>query len=404
MNLIILRLMDATDNIECTLIEEGNASVITKISSIDEALHLAQMRAAFLIISGTEVISLEKSLPKMPMNKLTKALPFAIEDQLLEPIDHYHIVITHVQENGRVSLLAIPQKKMQEYLQFFQHKLVFKAMLPDYFLLPYEAKKWHVVVEKTILIRVNAYHGLSCDAENWQQLLILLWEESEEAERPSLLVIHYCGEKSPLDKMGLSTLPLTIEEKNESADFLMNGAINLTQNTNVPNLLQDKFEQEHHLSPIKKLGFLTSIIVTIGIVVSLVSTAAQFFVLKKQDKFLQAQIELLYKQIYPSATSVVAPQIRMDRTLKELQNNQTGNGYLGLLASVGQVLKQMPAVKIITIHYQDAQLVLELQANNFNSLDLALDQLHRAGLIAKQDQGATKNNQVVARFTIQEKT
>ncbi|MFN7097784.1 MAG: type II secretion system protein GspL, partial [Gammaproteobacteria bacterium] len=393
---------------------------------------------------GMDIIAIEKNLPKMPVNKLLKALPFAIEDQLLEPIDNYHIVITQIQDNGNVTLLAVLKSKMQQWLQPFQKRITINTMLPDYLFLPYEKDTWHIAIEKQVLIRTDKYLGLCCDLENWQQMLTLLWQAHTVETQPKILVIHRyspspCEEEtmveeslsslpSPickeneeiqsmsseravkhvtttyLDTSALNHIPVTIEQRIETTTLLQDMAKQAQLENLTANLLQASFTQEHHLSPVKKTWLLTSYMLTAAIIVSLLTTITQFVILKHQDNILQTQISTIYKQIYPQATEVVAPQVRMERTLKEIQNNQSGGGYLGLLATTGQVFKQLPAIQINTLRFQDKNLVLEVQGNSFDALDLALNKLNQSGVMAKQDQGATKNNQVTARFTIQERS
>ncbi len=401
---IVLRLLNNPENVELSYGgEQADAPAISKIMTLQEAIAEVKDKKVFLIVPGLDVISFEKALPKMPMSKLIKALPYAIEDQLLEAIDQYHLVIEHLGADGRVNVLVTPHRNMSAWLAFFEERLFFDAMLPDYLLLPYEADVWHIAVEKNILMRTGLYRGFSCDKESWQQIFELLWQETPEELRPKKLVIHQYGDSSVLDTSKLNAFSIIIEQHNESTSLLSMMTAHLDQNPLCSNLLQDKFAQEHHLVPMKKTAIITVSVFAIALVMSLLTTVIQFVVLKRQDNFLQAQITTIYKQIYPAATSVVAPQTRIEGTLKELKSNQAGNGYLGVLMLTGKVLKQLPAIQMTSLRYQDNQLVIELRANNFKSLDLALEQLNRNNLIAKQDQGATKDNQVVARFTIQEK-
>jgi general secretion pathway protein L len=407
MELMLLRLTDDQNNIEYTLFnKQENIASISKTTTINEVIAEATTHDAIILaVSGFDVIAIEKSLPKMPINKLIKALPFAIEDQLLEPVDNYHIVITQIQDNGNVSLLAVLRNKMQQWLNTFHKHITFSSMLPDYLLLPYGIDAWHIVIEKHVLIRTGKNIGLSCDIENWQQIVALLWDECPIESRPKTLYIHHYQQYTSPDITTLSNLPITtIEQTTETTSLLSDMAKQAHQEMPSASLLTEDFAQEHHLSPVKKIWLLTGGMIAAALIISFLSTVTQFVMLKRQDNTLQSQITALYKQVYPASSSVVAPQIRMERTLKELQANQSGGGYLGLLALTGQVFKQLPALQINTLRYQDNKLVLEIQGNSFNALDLALNKLNQSGVIAQQDQGETKNNQVTARFTIQEKS
>lgn len=413
MALVLIRLINDPDNVEYTVFNEQENIASSRIISVDEAISIiTHGTTVILVVSGFDTISIEKSLPKMPASKLIKALPFAIEDQLLETIDHYHIAITQVQENGHVTLLAVLKSNMQQWLKLFRERIIFSSMLPDYLLLPYEADTWHIVIEKNVLIRTSLNLGLSCDIENWQQMITLLWQEQPLESQPKKLIIHYYSPSSTsnngetikfIDTSILDSLPLTIEQKNETTSLLEDMAKQAQHEKLATTLLTNEFTQEHHLSSVKKVWLYTGGMIAAAFIISFLSALTQYVMLKRQDNLLQTQITAVYKQVYPQASSVVAPQIRMERTLKDLQANQTTGGFLGLLALTGQVFKQLPALQINSLHYQDNKLILEIQSNSFNVLDLAINKLNQSGVIAKQDQGETKNNQVTARFTIQEK-
>lgn len=454
MELMLLHLTNDPDTVEYSIFNQSNntASINAKVTITDAVVEAAKHTAIIFAVSGNDVISIEKNLPKMPSSKIAKALPFAIEEQLLESIDAYHLVITNIQQNGNIDLLAVLYQKMQQWLSSFHKRITFSTMLPDYLFLPYEPDVWHITIENYVLIRYGKYLGLSCDLENWQQIVTLLWQEQTPETQPKKIIIHHYSHisleqdnphPSPLEKESasqestheqihsplagegaqqgrvrgtqstvtkreittnlLNSLPVIIEQQNETVTLLQNMAKQAAQENLTISLLQNEFAQEHHLSPVKKTWLFAGGMLATALIIGFLSTIVQFIMLKRQDNVLQTQIAALYKQVYPESSTVVAPQVRMERTLKDLQANQSGGGYLGLLVSIGQVFKQLPAIQVNTLRYQDNKLVLEVQANNFNVLDLALNMLNKTGVMATQDQGATKDNLVTARFTIQEK-
>ncbi len=386
---------------------------MSDISIPDLIKHLATAQSCICIAPGLSILSLEKNLPKLPTTKLLKAIPYALEEQLLDTVDQYHYVVTQPVEQGKTVILAVPKRLLSSWLQPWQHaKITCKAVYPDYLLIPYETNCWHVCVEKQALLRTGLYQGISCDIELLPTLLTASLQQCDQTQLPQRIVIqHY-----PLDIDTFShpasrvieeitqELAIPVDVVVMQEPLLLSMAKNYHDNLQPVNLLQHAFAQTHYDDKVKKLGKLALFIAGCAIAISILSTVADFIVLTYREHVLEKQIAVLYKEIYPQATNVVSPQLRMQRTLSELQANQVGGGYLGLLAMTAHVLHASPDIQITALRYQDNKLIIEIQTQHFSQLDQLMKQLNKEGLTAVQEQAAAgEANLVSARLTIERK-
>jgi general secretion pathway protein L len=404
MDTVLLRLQMDGATVEQLSLEATTDldAALTQMQLDDSLSHLVGQEAV-LIVPGMQVLALEKSLPKMPAAKLLKAIPYAIEDQLLDNIDQYHFIVSHINPNGNVALLAVLQKQMQQWLHpFLAHKIYCKAMLPEYLLLPHHPNSWTVVIEQYAIVRTGEYAGFCCDIDVLVDVLLLAWEQLEISMQPEKIIIYTYAANISMDPIAAAIPGIIIDIQSATQPLLSLMASQWQPMLEPANLLQGEFAQDQHLSQVKRWWLIAAGTLAAALVVAFINIIVQLIVLHHQDNKLKDQIAALYKQVYPQATTVVAPQIRMQRTLQDLQNNQAGGGYLGLLAIAGNVLHSLSSVQINTIRYQDNKLLMELRASNFSQLDQALKLLNQAGVIASQAEGSTKDNYVTAIFTIQE--
>lgn len=404
MDTFLLRLhMDGLAIEQLRLVAEAGLVEAPTQAQIADSLPQLAGQEVIVIVPGMQVLALEKNLPQMPASKLLRAIPYAIEDQLLDNIDHYHFVISHINASGNVNVLAALRTQMQLWLQPLQtQKIYCKAMLPEYLLLPITATSWTVVIEQYVMVRLDEFNGFCCDVDVLADLLQLMWEQTDINLRPTTIVIYNYANQADLASIENAIVGATIEAHPATQPLLQLMAPQWQPAIEPANLLQGEFAQDQHLSQVKHWWLIAAGTLAAALVIAFINIIVQLIILHHHDTTLKTQIAAIYQQVYPQATTVVAPQIRMQRTLKDLQNNQAGGGYLGLLAVAGNVLHNLPAIQINTIRYQDAKILMELQASNFSQLDQALKQLNQAGVIASQAEGTTKDSYVTALFTIQE--
>lgn len=404
METLFIRLIQNDSIVEFICLDENQAVIQTpQIADINHLSSPASNRTVIFISPGMEILSIEKTLPKMPKNKLLTAVPFAIEEQLLDTPDSYHYVIADIDNNGQTQILAAKQEIIQHWLDEFKAQQIYcTVMLPDYLLIPYEKNIWTVFLEKNALVRFGYYQGFSCDIAFLPDMLAFTLQQCAEEVRPHTIKIYNTSTELPWPETRLTSLgiPLEILPSQESLIIIM--AKNFSADLLSANLLQDKFTQNQHLDKAKKLWLIAAGVAVGALVISFISSIIEFSILKHRDNVLQEKIAVIYQQVYPNATSVVSPQLRMERTLKDLQSNQVGGGYLGLLAMTGSVLQKNHDIHLSGLRYQEGKLVVDITASSFSMLNKLIKQWSQAGMQVHQDQASTQENgKVTARFTLQ---
>ena len=92
---LVIQLQHNAENKQCWLIADSDGN-ITQSAAYDDlrtiSKHCAD-KSIVVLIPADEVLLLSLTLPVMKKNRLQQAIPFAIEEQLSDKADTFHIIL-----------------------------------------------------------------------------------------------------------------------------------------------------------------------------------------------------------------------------------------------------------------------------------------------------------------------
>src|SRR6185437_9490013 len=94
------------------------------------------------------------------------------------------------------------------------------------------------------------------------------------------------------------------------------------------NLLQGLYRPQYKSTQTKKIWIIASIAGIAWFFLSLCSNAISFFILHYAKNTIEQEINQIYHDAFPTATSVVAPRERMENALKQISANANKNDFL----------------------------------------------------------------------------
>ena len=151
-------------------------------------MHLANAakhESVTVIVPTEEVLLLSIALPKMSRARLLKAVPFAIEEQLIDDLNTTHIAIGAYQSDGTLPVAIVSHKKMQQWLALLaEWQITPEAMLPLAFVLPYHAGRGHVHYSESIIARTGTFQGFACEPSQ-----LTTWLQCAMTANPALQAI-----------------------------------------------------------------------------------------------------------------------------------------------------------------------------------------------------------------------
>lgn len=353
-----------------------------------------------VIVPAVDVLLTEATLPKLNHQRLMQALPFALEDSLIDDLNQLHFAIAEYQPNGTVPVAIVAQKKMEEWTALFrQYELVPTQLYSAIFALPLVEKSWSAsVLQETSTVRQNKYHGFNTEKNNLPLMIELAIQSA--IEKPECIHI-YSTFTEPVniksDSILINEIHVTEQDWLETLPAWIDPSISI-------NLLQGIYQPKRKTSETKKIWTFAMYATFIWIFMAFFSQLISFFILHHEASKLDTEINHIYKNNFPEATSIISPHERLERKLSSLEEQTNKNYFFVLLAKTGNELIKATNVQLKSLDYRDNQLILTLTANKFDDLDNLSLGLTQQGLKVKQQNAVVEGEQVKANLLIQRGT
>jgi general secretion pathway protein L len=350
---------------------------------------LANQYEIHVIIPGQDVLLTHAELPKLTRERLLQALPYAVEDKLIDEISQLHFAVGKFAPHGTPVAIINKDKLSHCLTDLSQYGITPHTLIPATLALPWTEHQWYASCGEHIsTVRTNQFSGFACDRSNLPTLLQL--QALETASKPECVHVDNFSQTS----VTLNIDPILVNETTLTENhFLEKIAILLGANPYI-NLLQGAYRPKRKATQTKKVWVATGIFAAAWFTLYLCSNLGSFFILHHAKSVSEAEISQIYRQQFPTATSVVAPRERMESALKKASAAANKNYFLALLGLLGDTANRSTDIHFLNLSYQDSRMNLTVTANSFDSLDTFTKNLTQEGLKVKQ-QNATSSGQKV---------
>lgn len=354
-------------------------NITDRISKGDiHQLSVTKDHEIYVIVPAESVFLTSVTLPKLSKPRLLQALPFALEEQLIEDVGELHFAVGEYRIDGSLPVAVIAKDKMAAWIQFFdERQLSPRAFIPAMFCLPYSEKAWQInSYEQNAIVRTGKWSGFGCESDNLETLLDL--KLADEPNRDAIELFR--TEFSPLSLLEQLSPHL------EKANFI--------------NLLQSGFQAKPQGTKIKKIWMLACGLALAAILFAFVGNIISYFILSRDANKIETEINHIYKHNFPNATSIVAPRQRLTEKLRSLSGQAGKNAVLVILGKLTKSLNEIKGITIKNMDFREQQMTLDVLGESFDSLDGFSKNLMQQGLNVKQQNAATQGSQVKATLLI----
>jgi general secretion pathway protein L len=316
-----------------------------------------------LAIPAEQVLLSVADMPSSNTQRISRALPFALEDQLLEDPAQLHCVAGPRLSEQQLAAGVINASLLKGWLdEMAAEDIAPVCAVADALCLPWHEDEIHQLKDgERTLIRWGRCKAMATDGDAGVHLDII-------------------GSEIPAAKQ----VTHTPDSGHTALELLLDNVAD-----NPVNFLQGKF-----LPVIKQAGWnawrwpLT--LAAACLVLALVLQGLVNFKLEREGQRLETEIRTQFAEIFPEIQRVQidpAPQIEME--LRKLRGAGTENSvFLTLMQASAPLVATSPGVVLERIHYRDARLELGLSAGQMSELEGLRLRLVSAGVEARQ--GATR--------------
>ncbi|MBA3661616.1 MAG: hypothetical protein H0W64_07810 [Gammaproteobacteria bacterium] len=331
-----------------------------------------------VIVPTEDILLTSVALPKMSRNRYQSALPFALEEQVIDDVEHLHFTAFDYQPDGQLPVAIVAHEKMAIWLQALDAlSLKPTQMLPSVFALPYNEGQLQIIVESNILVRTGRWAGFASDRINFSQFLHALPVGSAPQE---IEVLNFSDTSLAASQDSLFTYH---EKFAASADFfptLVQHALN-----SPGNLLQGPYAMKK--TTLWRGDKLLKISLCLGVALFsllFLYPTVSYFILKPKLTALNAGIKRIYQKQFPKSTAIVAPKLRLEEKLKKLAGGGDKGGLNQILSHLGQAMQTESNVKLKRFDFQNGQATIELTADSSEDFSTFTSALTNQGMLVKQ--------------------
>ena len=400
-NTLLLRKDPANAAAWCwlSLDNEGRPQGSIYTGTLADAAIEASGQRVVVLVSGAAGLLTRVSIPVRGRQRLLRAVPYALEEQLSEEVDNLHFAVGTTQEDGAWPVAVISKPFMDSLTaDFLEAGLDVQQVIPEILALPNNGEETSVLVENDVaLVRTGSSSGFAVDSDNLGIMLAARMADEEASLQPLHLFVSKDELRPDMAEYVGETLvePFAGDPLNVFARGLESGSINL---------LQGAYSRSGDWARLLRPWRATAALLVAGIIISNVVMGIDYFRLSRESEQLHAQIEKTFREALPEIQRIVNPRIQMQQRLDALQRRQgTGGGFLSLLGQSGSVLKGTQGVQVSGATFRAGRLDVDLTVSNLQLLDELKQALMKSGRLSVEIQSATtgQDQRVQSRLRIE---
>ncbi len=384
--------------------------------NLQEAAAQAAGARVSVLVPGVDVVLAQVELPAMKAQRLARAVPFALEEQLAGDVDDLHVAIGQRDAQGRVANAVVSRQRLDDWLEQLKAVgLQADVMTPEMFGLQWEVEdapghnRWSMLIDGRVgLLRTGAQTGLAFETDSLLPVLQACVDDAGDTP-PASLQLTVCGDDAFADSDEYRVLSascaeqgieLSLETKNEVRSVMLAQGFDEQR---AINLLQGDYSRKQQLEkllrpwrPALMLGGLW-LLLQAGVFVM------EYNRLATQDSELKEQIETVYREAFPESRNIVNPKVQMQRGLEKLRDSGgQSDGLLALLAQAGAVLKDTPGASLRTLRFKGSKLDVDVNMPDLQSLDKLKQRLsEEAKLNVEIVSASSRDGKVESRLSLQ---
>ena len=360
----------------------SNGELTEKISngSLAELAAVAPGHSVVVLLNSQCLHINQLTLPTQNLQKILKAVPFALEEFIADDIDEFHFVAAKNSHNNTTAVAGINKHTLKNIIQVFQDAGINPdKIIPDSLCLAASdsdsSRQWVCLnYQNECYLQTATLNGTLIS----QELLpyILKSKLQDETISPPEKILLFCEQENtdafdPLKADGIINDDIEIHKVIYNTHPLVVFCGNYKQAIPL-NLLQHEFKIKRKTSGHWQHWRLAASLVAIWLVLNLGFTSFLRSQLEDENRTTHASIEKIYKKAFPKSKKIINPRVQMEQKLKELKG-ATGNSDKGLIfllaESFGTVNNDKTNISLQTLTFRNNRMDIGLDSNNLQAIE-----------------------------------
>lgn len=386
----------------------GELTSMIAHGSLSDAAPIAEKHKTVVLLDNTSVHIETVQLPIKNRQKLLRAIPFALEEQIADDVDDLHFVAGKLQPDGSVPVAAIKKQTLTAIIEAINAAGIEPAaIVPDTLCLTANSKQWAVLLhDNQANLQFNTFNGSEFDRDlvptiissilqqktlETPEKIILFTQDGDPDSKTSQDIIDSLPENSELIQVTYNTHPLVIY-------------CGQYQNAMPLNLLQEAYKPKSKNNVEWQRWRLAATLAVIWIGLQLGSTGAQYYDLHEKNEQLSIQIENIYKTAFPKSKRIVNARVQMEQKLNELKGGgsaSAGTSMVALLTDSASALASETGITLQAINYRNNRMELELTGSNLQAIESLNKKINKQPIQSEIVSSSSEKDQVKGNIRVQ---
>ncbi|UQB41709.1 hypothetical protein JX580_08510 [Thiomicrospira microaerophila] len=328
---------------------------------------LAQNQKPIVWVPSRWVSILRVFVPGKSRHQWQQALPYALEEQLAQPLEELHLVSLDRDKEGWVTVAVLAKQRMQAWLSALEQANLSQAWLvPECFRLDYTIEPTNEAMSpslwrfaestlepETLLVRTAKFSGLSIAKAQWPVFREMAEKQNADLNIEPFIAVQNQPKPSDLARM---------------------------------NLRQGEFAVVNHQQSMWRHWRWPAGLAAVWLVLLGLQTHWQTQQTLQQAQAYQQQTETLFRQLFPQTQRIVNIQVQTQTFLAQAGSQAGQISPVSVLSLLEPVILANSAVKPGRMDWQNQRLTLTLTANTTEQLDQLMAHIHSrlpAGWVAR---------------------
>lgn len=357
---------------------------------------IARAQRVVVVVPAENIVLLDTPPMSAQRAQFARAVPFALEDQLVSPVEDLHFALPDRVSGERVAVAVVARKTLQGWIdQLAAAGIRADAIFTEAQLLPASENAGSVMIENDRAIwRSSKTQAGAADVAGLPEWLGII--RAGQPEMHAMDVYDFRERTAP------PALPdrHTRYHPNQR-DALAFLAAQLATEPEL-NLLQGAFAPTHRRAPTQRLWRNAGLLAAAAVILLFVYFVADYWKLSRQSAQLEAAARQVLHDSFPQMDTVAGdPRQLMQSALDSLRGGADATGLLHLLTQIAPALSSTTRTTLTSLEYHNATLEIGLRAPDVPTLDLMRERLSTVpGLTVQVTAANTGANGVDGRLRI----
>lgn len=375
---LLLRIDPTATEASWQLVENGQLVGPLGQGKLSDARRAARGIPVVVLVPAEEVFLDNVALPGKNRQKLRRAIPYAVEDQLIDDIDALHFALSTQPQHGRYLVAAVEDRLME----FWDKSLInagirVETLIPDVTALAQTNGTWTVLLESDRAMVRTPDALFATDIASLPVMLENLSATRDEND-PAQVTLYDCSndDKAILLQAANPQIQFNVVDAPQGVYEVF--ARSYDPRTSV-NLLQGEYNRQEGWRKQLKPWYPAATLLAVWLGWQLVLSVGAYIDLSRTSKQLTTQMRAVHKSAFASAKMPAPGYERsdMEARLKELRKRQgrAAGGLPEMLVRTAPILKNIPNITIEGVHYLNGSLDVELTMKDTSQLEALKDRL-----------------------------